>query len=78
MARTSIVTSSIGASHLMSTSPYNVAAQKAERTRKLSQGSPVVHVTRPATLFRGSRNGCEYASALVTCGGVAISRGDFW
>jgi hypothetical protein len=23
-------------------------------------------------------NGCEYAKALVTCGGVASSRGDFW
>jgi hypothetical protein len=23
-------------------------------------------------------NGCEYAKALVTCGGVASNRGDFW
>jgi len=59
-------------------SAYNVMPQNEQTSRKLSQGSPVVHVKRPATLFSGRRNGCEYARARVICGGVAMRRGVFW
>jgi hypothetical protein len=59
-------------------SPYSTAAQKAATRRKLSHGSPVVHVIRPTSRFSGSRNGWLYASARVICGGVASSSGDFW
>lgn len=52
--------------------------QKAATNRKLSQGSPVVHDRSPTSLFKGTINGCEYAKALVTCGGVASKSGDFW
>src|SRR5689334_10291042 len=53
-------------------------AQKTTTRRKLSHASPVVQLNRPASLLRGRRNGWEYASALVICGGVARRRGDFW
>lgn len=39
------------------TSPYKTAAQKAATTRKLSQGSFVVQVSRPATQFNPERYG---------------------
>jgi hypothetical protein len=57
--------------------PYRTVNQKAATNRKLSQASPVVHDIRPTSLFRGTMNGCEYARARVTCGGVASNRGDF-
>lgn len=62
----------------MIVSPYSVTPQKAATSRKLSHESPLVHVNKPANLFKGTMKGYEYASALVTCGGVAMSRGDFW
>lgn len=67
----------IGPAHSMILLPYNTMAQKPATIRKLSHGSPVLHDKRPTNLFRGNKKGCEYARALVTCGGVAISRGDF-
>jgi len=57
--------------------PYSVIPQKAATNRKDSQGSLVLHDSIPSNLFRGNRNGCEWARALVICGGVAINRGDF-
>jgi hypothetical protein len=51
--------------------------QKLATKRKLSHGSPVVHVTSPASAFKGRMNGCEYAKARVICGGVETSSGDF-
>jgi hypothetical protein len=59
-------------------SPYSTAAQKPHSSRKLSHGSSVVHVSSPRSLFSGSINGWLYASARVTCGGVASRSGDFW
>ena len=70
-------TKMIGPAHSMILLPYSTIAQKPATRRKLSHGSPVLHDKRPTNLFRGNRNGCEYARALITCGGVAISRGDF-
>ena len=58
-------------------SPYSTKAQKAATTRKLSHGSPLDHVNSPKVLLRGRRKGCENARALVTSGGVAMSKGDF-
>lgn len=52
--------------------------QKAATNRKLSQASPVVHDSNPTSLFSGTIKGCEYAKALVTCGGVASNSGLFW
>lgn len=66
-----------GAAHLMTTSPYRVTAQKPQTKRKLSHGSPVVQDNRPTALFSDNKNGWEYASTLVICGGVATSNGDF-
>jgi hypothetical protein len=71
-------TTMMGPAYLVTASPYRTTAQKVATRRKLSHGSPVVHVTRPANLFRGSMKGCEYASTRVICGGVAASSGDFW
>jgi hypothetical protein len=71
-------TTIMGPAYLVTASPYMTTAQKLATRRKLSHGSPVVHVTSPANLFRGSMKGCEYASTRVICGGVAASRGDFW
>ena len=70
-------TSTSGPTYLMIISPYIVMAQKPETMRKLSHGSPLVHVTRPTIRFRGRRNGCEKARARVMVGGVAMSKGDF-
>lgn len=67
-----------GPPYLVTTSPYITTAQKLATRRKLSHGSPVVHVRSPANLFRGMMKGCEYASTRVICGGVAASNGDFW
>jgi hypothetical protein len=67
-----------GPAYRITTSPYSTTAQKPASSKKLSQGSPLVHVSNPASLFKGSRNGCEYANALVIWGGVAINSGDFW
>lgn len=66
-----------GPAYLVAASPYRTMAQKLATTRKLSHGSPVVHVRSPANLFSGIMNGCEYANTLVICGGVAASSGDF-
>jgi hypothetical protein len=71
-------TTMIGPAYLVTASPYITTAQKLATRRKLSHGSPVVHVTSPASLFNGSMKGCEYASTRVIWGGVAASRGDFW
>jgi hypothetical protein len=73
-----LVTTIIGPAYRVTVSPYMMTAQKPATRRKLSHGSPVVHVKSPANLFNGSKNGCEYARTRVTCGGVAASRGDFW
>lgn len=37
--------------YLTSTSPYSTTAQNAATSKKLSQGSPLVHVNKPMTLF---------------------------
>jgi hypothetical protein len=71
------ITTTTGPAHRIITSPYRTTAQNAATSKKLSQGSPLVHVNNPKNLLRGSRNGCEYAKARVICGGVAMSRGDF-
>lgn len=71
------ITTTKGPAYLINESPYNTTAQNAATSRKLSHGSPLVHVSKPTNLFNGSKNGCEYANALVICGGVAISKGDF-
>ena len=78
MPSISSATTTIGPPHRMTGSPYSVTAQKPATSRKLSQGSPVVHDSRPAILFNGWMNGYEYASVRVTCGGVATRSGDFW
>lgn len=75
MRATTITT---GPDHRITASPYRTMPQKLATSKKLSQGSPVVHVSSPTSLLRGSRKGCEYASARVICGGVAINNGDFW
>ena len=72
------ITTMTGPAYRVIASPYKTTAQNAATRRKLSHGSPVVHVTNPTNLLNGSRNGCEYASTRVICGGVAASRGDFW
>jgi hypothetical protein len=71
-------TTMIGPAHLVTTSPYNTTAQNPATKRKLAHGSSVVHVKSPTSLVSGKRNGCEYASTRVICGGVATSNGDFW
>lgn len=71
-------TTMIGPAYLVTTSPYMTIAQKLATKRKLSHGSPDVHVSSPTSLFSGRMNGWEYASTRVICGGVAASRGDFW
>lgn len=71
------ITTTTGPANLIMTSPYNTVAQKLATSKKLSQGSSVVHVNNPTILLRGRRNGCEYAKARVICGGVAKSSGDF-
>jgi hypothetical protein len=71
-------TTTNGPAERMTASPYIVIAQNAATSKKLSQGSPVVHVSRPTILLRGRRKGCEYANTRVICGGVATSSGDFW
>ena len=70
-------TTTIGPAHRVTSLPYRHIAQKAATSRKDAHGSPVLQVSRPAKRFKGRRNGCEYASALVICGGVATSSGDF-
>lgn len=72
------MTTTTGPAHLNNMSPYRMIPQNPATSKKLSHGSPLVHVSNPANLFRGRRNGCEYAKALVICGGVAMSNGDFW
>lgn len=69
--------SKIGPVHLMMLSPYSTIAQNPAIRRKLSQGSPLDHDSSPAALVMGSMKGWEKASARVTVGGVATSRGDF-
>ena len=71
------ITITTGPAHLITASPYKTIPQKLAKSKKLSQGSPVVHVSKPTSLLRGSRKGCEYANARVICGGVAINNGDF-
>ena len=78
MPKIKLDTTMIGPAYLVTASPYITTAQKLATSIKLSHGSSVVQVNSPASLFRGSRNGCEYASTRVTCGGVAASSGDFW
>lgn len=70
-------TTMMGPAYLVTTSPYMTTAQKPATKRKLSHGSPVVHVSSPTSLLRGNIKGCEYASTRVICGGVAASSGDF-
>jgi hypothetical protein len=53
------ITITTGPAHRITTSPYKTMAQKLATSRKLSHGSPVVHVSNPASLLRGSRKGCE-------------------
>jgi hypothetical protein len=76
MPRINPTTTSIGPAQRMMASLYRTTVQKVATSKKLCQGSPVVHVRRPTSLFRGRRNGCEYARALVMAGGVATSKGD--
>lgn len=78
MPKIKLVTTMIGPAYLVTTSPYRTIAQKLATSMKLSHGSAVVHVNSPASLFSGRRNGWEYASTRVICGGVAASSGDFW
>jgi len=77
MPRMSRTTTIIGPAYRSMSLPYSVVPQNAATSRKDSQGSSVLHDNSPASLFSGRRNGCEYASARVICGGVATSRGDF-
>jgi hypothetical protein len=70
-------TTMMGPAYLVTTSPYITVAQKLATKRKLSHGSPDVHVNSPASLFRGRMKGCEYARTRVIWGGVAASKGDF-
>lgn len=77
MPKMSRTTTMSGPAYRSMSPPYIVAAQKAATSRKDSQGSSVLHDSSPASLLSGSRNGCEYASARVICGGVATSKGDF-
>jgi len=72
------ITTMMGPAYRVIASPYSTTAQNPATRRKLSHGSPVVHVNNPTNLFSGKRNGCEYASTRVICGGVAASNGDFW
>ena len=76
MPRIIRTTRTIGPAHLIASSPYSVIAQKPATIRKLSHGSPVLHVIRPTTRLSGRMNGWEKANALVTAGGVATSSGD--
>jgi hypothetical protein len=71
-------TITIGPAHLITASPYRTTPQNPATSRKLSHGSPLVHVSNPTSLLSGNRKGCEYAKARVICGGVAINSGDFW
>lgn len=71
-------TTMIGPAYLVTASPYMTIAQKLATRRKLSHGSPVVHVNNPTSLFSGRMKGCEYARTRVIWGGVAASKGDFW
>lgn len=57
--------------------PNKHTAQNAANSRNDSQGSSVLHDSRPTNLFRGKIKGCECANARVTCGGVATRSGDF-
>lgn len=52
-------TSIIGPAYLVTVSPYKTRAQNPATRRKLSHGSPVVHVNSPTNLFSGNMNGCE-------------------
>jgi len=67
----------IGPPYRNTSSPYSVTPQNTATSRNDSQGSCVLHDSKASNLFSGSRNGCECARALVICGGVAMSRGDF-
>ena len=64
------ITITTGPAYLITTSPYNTTPQKPATNKKLSHGSPLVQVNNPTNLLSGSKNGCEYANALVICGGV--------
>lgn len=66
-----------GPAYLVTWSVYSTVNQKPATSKKLSQGSPVVHDSSPARWLRGSMKGCEYANTLVTWGGVAASNGLF-
>jgi hypothetical protein len=58
-------TTMMGPAYLVTTSPYMTVAQNVATKRKLSHGSPVVHVNSPANLFNGRMKGCEYARTRV-------------
>jgi hypothetical protein len=58
-------TTMMGPAYRVTTSPYMTTAQKVATKRKLSHGSPVVHVNSPTSLFSGRMKGCEYASTRV-------------
>jgi hypothetical protein len=77
MPKMSKTTTIIGPAYLSMSPPYNVTPQNVATSKKDSHGSLVLHDNSPASLFSGSRNGCEYARARVIWGGVATSKGDF-
>lgn len=77
MPKMSKTTTMIGPAYRRIWPPYNVTPQNAATSKKDSHGSAVLHDSSPASLFSGSRKGCEYARARVICGGVATSSGDF-
>lgn len=59
MPRMSSTTTMIGPAYLKISPPYRAMPQNAATSKKDSQGSLVLHESRPASLFSGSRNGCE-------------------
>lgn len=75
-ARIRLTTTTTGPAHRITASLYKTMVQNPARNRKLCQGSPVVHVNSPTSVFKGRMNGCEYASVRVISGGVATRRGD--
>ena len=57
MPRMSNTTTMMGPAYLKISPPYSVRTQNAATSRNDSQGSSVLHDSRPASLFKGSRKG---------------------
>ena len=78
MPKVSIATRTRGPVYRSTASPYNTTNQNEATSRKLYHGSPVVHDSSPAKWLSGRMKEWLYANALVTWGGVASNKGDFW